>query len=377
MKKLLTISFLALLSACGAKESENEEQINVLKNLQISVDTVQIDVGEELFNPGAYYLMDLNADQSKVYFFYPENEIHEIDLISLKLLKRHVFEEDGPDAMPSYINYMQILPNEEVFFSSSAKTAVHKVTGEKVTGYKLQLEDVEGIPDDAGYSLTNSIFISPDKSTILSLPNSFGEPIQGLAVIKTKEMSAKLLDLPALELTKNFQIVFREGNGASAVGDFQKIQFLNDLFLIHSGSTAEVYSYDWRSDTLKLHSFPHMLVPLSKTGEFVNNPDSRERQRAASKELKKQITYSGFVWDEKRQMYFRFDNMNWQYNDEGRFVKSDVYLFSYDKDLSLTGEKKVEELKHTPFGGFMKDGKLYTDTEQGENPAFIVYTFNF
>ncbi|WP_169714394.1 hypothetical protein [Algoriphagus antarcticus] len=40
MKKLLTISILALLSACAGKESDTSESGNILLNLSFSVDTV-------------------------------------------------------------------------------------------------------------------------------------------------------------------------------------------------------------------------------------------------------------------------------------------------------------------------------------------------
>lgn len=378
MKNLVSIFLLILLLSCdGRSGSKNSNtSANYLENFSFAVDTVVVDVGEELFVPGSYYLKDLSRDLSRGYFFYPENEIHEVDLNSFKLVKRHVFSEDGPDAIPHYLSYMQSLPDGEVFLANYAQMGVYKITGEKVTGYKLQPEEIEGIPDDAAYSLTNSVYISPDKSTIVSLPNTFGEPIEGLAVVNTGQMSAKILDLPALELTKNYQIVFRDGNSASATGDFQRIQFLNDKFLIYSGSTSEIYSYDWRTDSLRLHSFPHQLVPLSKTGEPITNPDSRESQREASRALKKQITYGEFMWDEKREIYLRFANMNWQYDDAGKFVNANIYLFSYDKELNLTGEIEVEELKFAPFGSFIKDGKLYSESVKGENPAFIVYTFD-
>jgi len=378
MKKLLLLFCIPLFFSCEDKDnSENSIPENILKNFFLSVDTLVIDVGEELFHPGSYYLQDFNEDLSKGYFFYPENEIHEIDLNKMELVTRHVFDEDGPDAIPDYLNYMQLLPDAEVFFGNYAQMGVYKITGEKVIGYKMQPENVEGIPNDAGYSLTNSLHISPDKSTILSLPNTFGEPIEGLAVIKGAEMSAKILELPALELSTNFHIVFRQGNGASATGDYQQIQFLNDRFFIYSGATAEIYSYDWKIDSLQLHSFPHQLVPLTKTGDVPKNIDSREAYQAASRDLHKQITYGKFYWDETREAYFRFGDMNWQYSDEGKSVSSDVYLFSYDKDLNLTGETQVDGMKFMPYGSFMKNGKLHMQWVLGENPAFIQYTFNF
>lgn len=378
MKKLIPLLSLILLGACGEKgSSNNAAPENLLENLTISVDTVIVDVGEEIFNPGAYYLNDLSPDQSKVYFLYMENEIHEIDLDNMKLLNRFVFQKDGPDAIPQYPNSFQMLPDNELFLGGFAQTGIFKVSGENIANFKIRPENLDGIPNDAAYSMTSSLHITPDKSTMVSLPVIFGEPIEGLAVISTANMSSKIMELPALELTKNYQVIYREGNGATRTGDSQEIQFLNDRFVIYSGSTSDAYSYDWRTDSLQLHTFPHQLVPLSKTGEFTTRPDSREAQREATMALRKQITYGEFYWDAQREIYFRFAEMNERYDDRGNFVDAEVYLFTYDKDLNLTGEKFVEELDSSPYLAFMKDGKIYARTVVKENPAFLVYSFDF
>lgn len=378
MKKILPFLSLILFAACGEKGSSEEvESGNLLENLTFSVDTLVVDVGEEIFNPGAYYVNDLSPDQTKAYFLYMENEIHEIDLEKMKLLNRYVFQQDGPDAIPKYPNTFQILPDNEVFLGGYAQTGVFKITGENVANYKVRPENLEGIPNDAGYSMTNSLHISPDKSTMVSLPNIFGESIEGLAVISPEDMSAKILDLPALELTSKYQLVFREGNSARSVGDFDRIKFLNNQFIIYSGATSDIYRYDWNTDSLQLLNFPHQLVPISKTGEFSTEIDSFESLMAERKTLRKQITFGEFFWDKEKEMYFRFGDMNAQYDDEGREIRSDVYLFSYDRDWKLTGEKLVEELDHQPYSAFMRDGKYYLKSVQGENPAFIVYTFDF
>ncbi|EAZ81743.1 DUF4221 domain-containing protein [Algoriphagus machipongonensis] len=378
MKKLIPFFILILFAACSEKgNSENAESLNLLENLTFSVDTLVVDVGEEIFNPGAYYVNDLSSDQTKGYFLYMQNEIHEIDLENMKLLNRYVFQQDGPDAIPKYPNTFQILPDNEVFLGGYAQTGVFKISGENVANYKVRPENLDGIPNDAGYSMTNSLHISPDKSKMVSLPNIFGESIEGLAVINPEDMSAKILDLPALELTSKYQLVFREGNGATAIGDFDRIKFLNNQFIIYSGATSDIYRYDWKTDSLQLINFPHQLVPASKTGDISANIDSREALFAQRKTLKKLITFGEFFWDKEKEMYFRFADMNARYNDEGREIGSDVYLFSYDKDWKLTGEKLIKELDNQPYSAFMRDGKYYLKSVQGENPAFVVYSFDF
>lgn len=366
------------MAACDEKgSSNNATPENLIENLTISVDTLVVDVGEELFNPGSYYVRDLSPDQSKAYFLYMENEVHEIDLDNMKLLNRFVFQEDGPDAIPKYPNSFQILPTNEIFLGGYAKSGVFKLSGENVANYKIQPENIDGIPNDAPYSISNNIHISPDKTTLVSTPNTFGESIEGLAIIQIQGMKAKILELPALELASKYQLVFRQGNSARAIGDFERIQVINNHFIIYSGATSDVYNYDWKSDTLHLLQFPHQLVPLSKTGELSASIDSYESLMAERKNLRKQVTFGPFYWNKEKEMYFRFADMNAQYDLDGREIGSDVYLFSYDKNWNLTGEKLVEELSNQPYSSFMKDGKIYIPTVQGENPAFVVYSITF
>ncbi|SHN34701.1 protein of unknown function [Cyclobacterium lianum] len=98
MKKLLLFSSLALLASCSARESEKAASENILGNFSFSVDTLIVDVGEEIFMPGAYDMFELSEDGNRLFtYFEPELEVHEIDLNAIKLLKRHKFEKDGPN----------------------------------------------------------------------------------------------------------------------------------------------------------------------------------------------------------------------------------------------------------------------------------------
>ena len=55
MKKLPTISILALLYACGGMEIQNQEQVNIPENLQISIDSLVVDTAGEFFTPDMLY----------------------------------------------------------------------------------------------------------------------------------------------------------------------------------------------------------------------------------------------------------------------------------------------------------------------------------
>lgn len=376
MKKLLLLSSLALLAACG--ESETTESGNILEDFSYSVDTVVVDVGEEIFMPGAYYRYELSGDGNQVFtYFEPELEVHEIDLNTLTLLKRHRFEKDGPNMIPMYLNYMQVLNDTEIFFANSAQAGVFKKTGEKVKPISLKPEDYSGLDPDFPFVLGNSILVSPDQKTVLTLPNESLGTAEGLAVLNLEDRSAKFLPLPALEMTKNFRVVFKQGNGAVSTGETQRLKLVNGQLIIDSGATSDTYIYDQLGDSLRLLTFPHQLVSKAKTGEFPSEVDSNERRREVTNEIAKQISFSQFYWDGERQIYFRMGQMNRELNEATKNYTADIYLFAYDKDFNLIGETEVAGLDFMPTYGFAKDNKLYMQWVVDENPAFIVYTLNF
>ncbi len=371
MKKLISFLSLIILAACGEKGSSEEyENSNLLEDFSYSIDTLILNVGDEVFNPQEYSSYDLSEDGNILYLFYnPEKEMHEYDLTKRKLVARHPFETDGPNLIPSYFNYFQALPEEEFFMADFARAGIYSLDGTKMQTYKIQSENITGLGIDNSYPLTNNIHISPDKQKIVSLPKIFGEPVAGLAVIDLDNWQGKMLDLPALDITNKYLVTFQEENGLIQTGDFHKIQFLNDQFIIYSGATSDIYTYDWKRDSLRLLPFQHVLVAKTKTGDFPTKANSLEHNWEVGKQILKQITFGKFYWDETRGKYFRIGTTNEDYTK--------TYLFSYDENFTLTGESLIPDFHYMPYMDFFHAGKLYSYFIVGEEPALVELTFNF
>jgi len=370
MKRLFFYSTLIVfLYSCQTKDSSSSAyNTNSLENFSFSVDTLVLDVGAENFNSNGYSSYDLSEDGNSLFLFYePEKEMHEYDMAEKKLVSRHHFERDGPNLIPSYFNYFQALPNDEFFMTDLVRSGTYRLDGKKLTSYKLRVENISGLNLDASFQLTKNSYISPDKQTLVSLPSKYGAPPAGLAVLDLKSMSGKILDLPALEMTENYQVIFEEEMSQS--GDFITTQFLHDQFIIYSGATSAIYTYDWKRDSLKLHTFPHTLVAKSKTGEFPTKINSEERRKEVSKLMQKQITFGKFYWDETRKNYFRIGTTNEDYTK--------AYLFSYDENFDLTGETLIPDFYYIPYMEFFHAGKLYSFINVGEEPALVEFTFDF
>jgi hypothetical protein len=377
---------LLLFFSCTEKVSDqNEEGVlqtesyteNQLENLQITLDTLKVHVGDELVNSSAYYGFGLSEDGKSIFFSESQSsEIHEVDLADLKLLRRIPFEKDGPNRAPNFVESFDVLPGDEFMLANYAIQAIYNDQAEKIQDLKLQAEEYDGIDESLG-GLHSSLAVSPDKKKAFSLPAPFGEFTAGLAVLDLESKTGELLKLPALDLTQNFQVTFSQNGGMTTSGDMIRMEKIKDQLVIYSGSTADIYLYDMPSDSLMLLKFDHQLVENQKKGTFKTQAASQEERVEISGEIRKQINFYEFIWDESRQQYFRFGAKENGLNESGERLPVDVYLFSYDSDFNLLGEKKVEELPNLFFNSFFFDGKIYNYRPVDEDPGFVLMTLEF
>jgi hypothetical protein len=379
MKKLILISFLFFFAACGGNDIQNQEQVNILENLQISIDSVVVDAAGEIFVPDMLYAQAQSSDGKRIFSFYePDVQFFEISLEEMKLLNRHSFEREGPNGIKGgWVVEFQMLAGDEILLVDEVGPNLFLLNGVKTKEYTLDLESILGFKAEGPFSTQNDFHISPDKSKFLSLPMSFGKPVEGLARIQIEKETGEILKLPALDLTYNFQVIFQQENSASFFGDNIRLQLVNDQFIIFSGSTADIYTYDYRLDMLKLISFKHRLVENNKSGEFAHEADSRNKQMEIVGQIRKQITFEKFYWDPLRKMYFRFGTKNFVVPSKDIKRSADCYLFAYDENLNLVGEKFLDELQNIPYTGYFYNSAFYSYTPIGDEAGFALFTFDF
>ncbi|WP_297336727.1 DUF4221 family protein [Algoriphagus sp.] len=383
MKNVCPILLSLLFFACESENQHTENNNsttyaeNQLESLEVSLDTVKVDVGDELIMSGAYYGFGLSDDGQSVYFAEGQSvEIHEIDLNELKLVQRIQFEKDGPNQAPNFINYLDVLPKGEFMLANYAIQAIFDSQAEKIQDLNLQAEEFEGIDESMG-SLYNNVLVSQDKKKAFSLPSPFGEFTKGLAVLDLETRNGEILPLPELALTENYQVTFSQNGGMTTSGDMIRMQKIKNQLVIYSGSTADIYLYDINTDSLNFITFNHQLVENRKTGEFKTEAGSNEERVEISAQMRKQINFYGFNWDESRQQYFRFGAKENGLNERGEKLPSDIFLFSYDQNFNLLGEKKIEALSNLFFNSFFFDGKLYNYKPVEEDPGFVRMTLNY
>ncbi len=380
MKKLhlLILGIGLLISACSQKKKTDSANSNLLENLSVTLDTVRVDVGEELFIAGAYQKGQLGSDGKRIFFEYSENqEIHVIDLDELRLLARHPLAKDGPDRAPKYVQGFQLMPKNQFFMFAQNMAGIYDLDGKKVESIPNQLAEIPGLEELEGISYFPQVWISPDLKTLMAIPFKHGEWFLRLIVVDLSTQTGKMHQLPALDMTKEYQVKQEEKDMSITAGDNITSFFVNNQLAIGSTSTADFYLFDWEKDSLRLIESTPKVLPKQKTGSIRNQVESQEERWEVSRQLGKMVNYRDLYFDSSRQLYFRFASQNARYDDEGKFLSYEVWLLSYDLEFNLTGEQQIKELKIALGNGFFKKGKLYSFTVIQEDPGFAVMDFKF
>lgn len=368
---LLGILLSLFCFSCGKEESAVSE--NILENITVTLDTVSVDIGEELFNPADYEKLTLSGDERRVFFHNAaQSEIHEIDLESLSLIKRYALADDGPDRAPRHGVAFEWLPEDRFFMFSLGLSGIYELDGKKVESITTRLTEIPGLEELEGVGFFRQVWLSPDGKKLMAIPYKHGEWFLRLAVVDLHAQTGKVYELPGLDATKDYQVQWEEEGMSYQGGDFVKGFWLNDQLLIGSGTLADFYRFDWKTDSLELIQNDVRELPKMKTGSIPAKVGSNVEWMDISKRLSKMVNYLEFVFDSSRQRYFRIATQNAKYDDEGRKRGDDVWLQAYDLDFRLIGEQRIEGIIGYPIDPFFSNGKLYGTVLWEEIPGFAV-----
>ncbi|MEB2776595.1 DUF4221 family protein [Algoriphagus sp. D3-2-R+10] len=386
MRKLLTISALALLSACGEKPKSEvvsiiKEPKNIMENLTYSIDTAVVDPGDEIINLkhlGSTY-SSLSPSKNQFYFFDRSRFIlHEIDLTSLKLVNNYPFEEEGPDGTGRLVYYFKSLSNGNFWVQDLlGSTSVFSKTGKRIRNIEFnEGELLKEFP--LGLNLTYQLQVDLDRKMFYSLPLMFKVARKHFAVMDSSGQTEKIVELPEFDKIEKYKVEYNSGrDGGDGRGELVRLEQPNDLVLISSTVGNGIYIYNPEIDSLWFQEFPHELTPLEKDITVKNVVHSPKELEAEREKFHTQINYWGFYWDEKTERYYRFASIGLPRANADSSKKYDHFMFAYDRELNLKGEIKLESLAEIPMAGFFKDGKLYSFVNVEDELGFAVFTFDF
>jgi hypothetical protein len=391
MKNYPLILAFAFFSACAGKPDlqeipQVEEPANILEEMTFSIDTFLIDSGEELFNlkdltifgKGSYFSQSENDDS--LYFFDRHRLIlYEINLNSLKLINNYPFEQEGPDGIGRFVYTFKRLPNKQFYVRDLFGTSwFFSKDGRKLANLELNAVELFKGTSLEEYSIYNEQILDLKRKKLYSLPRSFKSKELYFAVMDSMGATGRILSIPELEKTFNFFVELKgSSDGGGGKGEMVFLQQLNDLVLISSTVGNSIYVYDPDLDSLFFKEFPHELTPLGKNIGIKKEVFSNKEFQAELDKLHTQIDYWDFYWDEQTQYYYRFASKGLPLSNIDSPKKFEYFLFAYDENLMLKGEKKLEGLSELPLSGFFKDGKLWSYVNVEDELGFAVMDFKF
>ncbi len=378
MKKLLTISILALLSACGGKESESTEAKNILENLTYSVDTVMVDPGEEIINLN-YGLSGstLSQDHQKVYKFDETTfQLQEIDLDKLQLTASYPFEKEGPNGLNPFKGFMTGASDGYFIFTNSQKIGKFSKSGELSTDFDYSIDNL--IPSEsADRNMFSQFGFMAEQQKGFFLETAFDQPVFNLVAIDFDEENSKVIDLPEMDRTHDFRVVSDENGYKMSSVQVVAVQAINSKVYVTTSVSSGLYRYDPVLDSLEYITFPLTLTPTEKTRKIKNEVSSAEERKEQNALINSEVGFEELLWDNQSKRFFRFSSIMIPNDDPEATPKHKVYLSVFDPQLNLLGETFLAEIHSNPSYPFFKDGKLWSYVNIEDELGFAVFTFDF
>jgi hypothetical protein len=382
MKKLTVLLLFPLLISCGGNYSEKVGSGNILENLTFTVDTVLVNPKGEIIDLGyGINRSSVSSDSKTLYFFdMRKTVIHEIDLDKLELTGSYPFSKEGPNAVGFNPPRIKSLMNDRFLITSPMiNVGIYAKNGQKEKNLKFNFKEIEGLGVDEEGLITNGVTLSEDEKLMFALTR-FGPSESEVRLLKIDPNSktGKSIELPNMLQALKFTLLLQLPNKVSRSGESIWLRTFREKLHITSSVTSDMYEYDYKKDSLRLVEFDHQLVPKKKTGDFESNvfTDEKAFDDAAEKQ-RNQVAFRELIWDDQRKLFFRFAYKPIKDSEGNWDNRAEVYLFVYDSDLNLLGEKYLPELTNVPEFTFFKDGKLWSYLNVEDELGFAVMEFTF
>jgi len=384
MKYSIYSIFIALILACNSQKKGADGD---LPTLEISMDTVMIDPGQEiLFLNWGLDISALSEDKKHLYNVNPQEYfIEQINLNSLKFEKKYFFEKEGPNGVGNYVRDFSLISEDKIFISAYPKENILDWQGRKLESFDIaEMGKQHKQMEDADRPF-KTISLAPDGSQFASLISNYEEKTAFFALINRNNKTFKKFAIPAIEKAKNFEPLLNDGESAMGLGTDRYLMEEGGKIILGTGVSNELYVMDKTSDSLRHITFNSQLTPNEKSGTYPAEVGDRKQFQSYFKEIQEDINFKGPVWDEKKQVYYRFSyQLLFEDNPEQKEKQffpqpsgATVYLSVLDKELNLIAEGTVPELDRYPGFYFSKDGKLWMFENIEDEMGFLRLDINW
>jgi hypothetical protein len=375
----ISISSIILVFAIGCsspKEGESD-----LPTLEITMDTVMIDPGQEiLFLNYGLGLSALSEDKKYLYNINPqEYSIEQINLNSLEFEKKHTFEKEGPNGVGDYLRGFSLINEEMLFFSTFQMENIFDWQGKKLESFDISEMGMDQEQLEEGDRPLKTKSLSSDGKEFASLISNYEKKTTSFALIDRDNKTFKKLAIPAIEKAGNFEPFLNDGETAVGLGANRFLIDEGGKVILGTSVSNELYVLDKTNDSLQHITFNSQLTPNEKSGTYPAEVADRSQFEGYFKKIQEDINFAAPVWDEKKQVYYRISfQMKFDENaavpENGFFTPpngADVYLSVLDENLNLIAEGTFPEMDRYPGLHFGKNGKLWLFENIEDEMGFV------
>lgn len=377
MRLVISCAIFLVVISCSSKE---EKKQTVSDQIRVSLDTVLVDSRDEfLYLQDHLYYSSLSNDKSYLFNFNPQDLIVEkIDLNKLKLEKKIQFEKEGPNGISSSYPNFSVLPGNNFLFWTYHFYKIFDQNSLMIKDMELDKISAEYLGNTEYYP--RALFLDEkDSNRVVGLINHWETGVQFLLDFDMASKTFEKIEVPELQKNLDYKIeLLHEGSAAGGYGAAMYPLQMHEEILISSSAFNEVQILDMKIDSVYTKKWNTSLVGSKKA---YLPPKTIERTAGELKDIvrkmNEEVSYRGFVWDEKNQRYIRLSDRNHfgeDINEYGEYVTTgaDVYLSVFDKDFNLKAEAEIAELTKAPGIYFAKGGNIWMFENINDELAFVI-----
>lgn len=370
-----------ILFSCN---DEIEKGTSLKSEFTFSFDTVLVDSNEEfIYLNDRLSNSDISTDGRYLFNWNRNNNtLEKIDLDNLNLVKKIVYEKEGPDGIGSFVfNYAATANNNSLFWSYEGKGIWDQ------NSKLLRAFPIDKILENTEFSkevLLSKIALFPNQSDkILTLYRKWSGTDFYFLKFDFQDNSYEKIELPELNKLSDFQVdILYDGEWAGSFNAGATASICDDKLVLTMNSYNEAYIYDLTHDSLYFKSWNGPLVGNKQSFQSPKEVEGESQQHwEMVRAAEESINYGNFIWDNQNQRYFRFSTkkiFGEEKTDFGMYkaLRAEVFLSVFDEDFNLTGETIIQEIKEKPTKSFVKDGKIWLFENINDELGFVIMSMN-
>lgn len=375
---LFLLFYILLLYSCNQPSSESEKVVG----LDISIDTVMIDTGEDFINLRfGIYFSGLSNDKKHLFNSGGTSPyLERINLETLKFEEKMIFDDDGPNAFGEYVHGVSTDVNNNLILTSGDGTSIFNLEKQKLKKYLLDGRDFEGDKLEGREQFTSKIIPSQDYNTLFGLVQNYANGEIFFVIVNENMQSLQKIKLEGFERASEFSVTYSVGGGASIAYQKTEIVRLGNKLIITNPIFSRIAVYDLSEKSLRYYECKPTLTAIEKVGEYTREVNSMDEFEIEKTKIGEEVTFLPLMIDLNNEKYVRLSIIGKpKINDKGLPEMNDhiVFVSILNDSFEVVNEVEVGygvgKLFSTsiPQKPFLKDGKVWLYLNMDDELAFV------